>query len=125
MEPTQEEMAIIRDYIFIPYLIQTCEGQLKKLQASDIFLKEMPIMFTKALINRLHDDLRATRQKLRAANIKVWELQKTADSLNYRYTCRGREKDLAILRVVGRSELMRRLDDYQIMIEKGLTEKRM
>lgn len=110
--PTAEEMESIHQYILLPIMMTIVENNCKTMETSQYALKKLYVAASQVLINLLHQDLVATRKKLRERNIKVFEEETVDSALHYRYICRGYEDKFSMMRDLVRAEISIRFSSY-------------
>ncbi|MFC5447606.1 hypothetical protein [Paenibacillus aestuarii] len=122
--PNEVETLFIRQYIMLPFLTTMVEKSIRDIKADPTgVLDELFIRTSQHIINEIQADLTEVRKALRSLNIRVWDDPKNDGALHYRYLCRGREYELAIPRVIARTELSELLGKYTHRAEKALSQR--
>jgi Icc-related predicted phosphoesterase len=111
-KPTQEEMVLIREFIFLPLLVFVVEKNLNDIKNSQQMLKGLYIRSTQIVLNKINEDLTSIRQILRQSNIKVWETDKTEGYINYSFNCRGYIDKISFMTQLAKNEIGTRLSKY-------------
>lgn len=123
MHISQEELTDIRDSIFLPMLLNVVENTLRKVEKEPNALKPLFIASTQSLMQTIHRDLVSIKNKLRAAQIKVWEMDRAPAYLNYKFICRGYQDEFGMMKELVKAELGVRLADYVKKLTDELTKK--
>ena len=110
--PDGEELQMIRDSVLLPHLLTIVQRGTEDAQSSAGVLQRLFVLVAQALHSRISRDLYALRQELARRKIKVEVVEYAGVILYYRYTCRGYEERIGIVREVMRAEIGAKLAGY-------------
>lgn len=110
--PTKEELELVRDYILMPLMLTTIQNNSGKIHYSGLPLKDFYLECDKALMAAIFKDLDEVKKKLKAAQIKVEEIDGERAALHYKLYCRGYEETFYIMKEFAKSEISERLGNY-------------
>jgi hypothetical protein len=110
--PDEEELQMIRDSVLLPHLLTMVERGMEEAQSSAGVLQRLFVRAAEVLHSRISRDLYALRRELARRKIKVEGAEHAGMILYYRYTCRGYEDRLGIVREVMRAEIGVKLAGY-------------
>jgi len=114
MQPpiTNEQNKIIFDYIYITYLINVLEEDLKKIPSLGFKLHEPYQKFVEEVLRKVRKDLQLLRVEMKKHELKIGEPQPEDIMVHYDYWIGHKEGFKRMLVYHLRNEAMRRLEGY-------------
>lgn len=105
---TKEEILAMREFIFLPFMLEMLENELRKLQNDRHPLQRLFIAVNETLTNEIYSEMVSIRKYMKEHNLKVVELDRDSEVLHFRFWCRGYQNDFSIMRFLVKSELATR-----------------
>lgn len=121
MQLTKEEISTVHEAIFLTFLMDLANTYHRQVSLDQAPLRALYVRATQRLMDTIHADLVEVKKKLKAADIKYVELDRTKhNALHYQYFCRGYEDTFSIYRDWVKSQLRVRLGEYVKRMERQL-----
>lgn len=119
---SNEERAMVRDLILLPYIDTMVAKSLKEVEHSGNVLSRSYILAGRYIQKRIIQEVYRLRQELKKRNIKVVEdTQDDFVTYNMIY-CRGYQERFGVTRDVMRTEISLRLTQYTADLGEALRE---
>lgn len=112
MRQTNEELKMVKEYIELPYLLDIIEVDKKKIQNSELIIKNVMIRYLGSLQEQTNRTIYNLKQMLRKRDIKIIEQNKYDDRLVITYSCRGYQHSMTLLWSKVKVDVLLLLGDY-------------
>jgi len=109
---TSEELSLIRDSIIYPHMLTMCDKSIQEVQRTTNLFKSQFEQLIQMIMDKISKEMFIVRRDLKNRNIKVLGDESIDGILYYRYSCRGYEDRIGIVRETLRSEISVRLARY-------------
>jgi len=97
MRATEEDFALIRAMLELPYLIRVLDADIKLIDGSKLRTRAVLLRQLDRLREEARYEMRELRQKLRSRNIKIVKQTRMEDKLHAEYVCRGYHDRMALM----------------------------
>lgn len=88
---------VVKTYLELPVLLDELELHVKNMQAADLKLTPVVILYFNELQNRVLKEINETRKIMRTQGIKILQQNRLEDRLEATYLCRGYNWSITLL----------------------------
>lgn len=112
MQLTTDELATVRQYIFLGFLLDYVEMQKRKTQYHDSILRDLYVRAAESLMAVIYKDLIAEKTKLKLWGVKVVQQDPREATLHFEVICRGYTDQLGLMKEHVKAQLGVLLGEY-------------
>ncbi|MCM3257077.1 hypothetical protein M3664_04680 [Paenibacillus lautus] len=112
MRQTREELADVRRFFELPYLLDVIEVDKKKIINSDMIMKNVMVLYLNKVQDQANNTIFEIKQTLKKNGIKIIEQNKLEDRLVSSYSCRGYQHTMTLLWSKVKVDVLLMLGEY-------------
>lgn len=121
LKQTPEELAAVKRYVELPYLLSSIEHDKKQIVNSEMKMQTVYIDHLDNIQSKVTTEIYKLKSYLRNKDIKIIESTKTSESLKVEYSIRGYHQRMILLWSKVKVDITIILSDY---LKVDLTEKK-
>lgn len=92
----EDDYMLIRDHLELPFMIDVIELNIRKMRAADFKMGELFILHLKGIRDKVQEEAKQVRIKMRQKSITVYKQIKFKDRIEAKYACRGYQGEMTI-----------------------------
>lgn len=111
MRLTDEDLALVKNYLKLPVVMEVLQNNMDKIESSDLKMKALFAAHLRSLSDKVNRELYDMRQEMRKRGLKVYEEHRSVKGISAKYLCRGYNHEMNLLWALVKSETETKIAD--------------
>ncbi|MGC6589119.1 hypothetical protein ACPV3A_29760 [Paenibacillus sp. Dod16] len=111
MRLTDEDLALVKNYLKLPVVMDVLQNNMDKIETSDLKMKALFAAHLRSLSDKVNRELYDVRQEMRKRGLKVYEEHRSVKGISAKYLCRGYNHEMNLLWALVKSETETKIAD--------------